>query len=112
MLEREVQTERLARAQAEQGVTDRDADLLAARCEIYSVRVEMDFLAEKLRRAEQQKLSVQAELDQLRALVSRLGAAPALVEQEAVVVADDPTAASRHWALGLLSGRKASARAS
>ena len=116
MLERQVETERLRRAQAEQGVVDREADLVLARCETQAQRVEMDFLADKLRRTEQQRLAVQVELDELKALVSRLGAGPAALNQGLDVAANDAVGANAsaplRWALGFLPGRKASAQAS
>jgi len=67
MLESQVKTERLRRAQAEQGVIDRGTELLAARRDAHALLVELDFHVDELRRAREQHQSAQAELDILKA---------------------------------------------
>jgi hypothetical protein len=116
MLEREVETERLRRTQAEQGVADREADLLVARRELHALLVDLDFAAERLRRADHERLLVQTQLDQLRTLVSQLGVSPPALTQGQELPVNDSFAgsalASLRPALRLLPERKVSAQAS
>lgn len=76
MLEEQVKIECRRRVLAEQGLIDRGADLLVARREKQAFLADLDFRADELRRAREEHLATQAELDGLRALVTRLGCEP------------------------------------
>lgn len=79
MLEDQVRTERLWRARAEQGVADREAQMRTERQEAEADKIALSYSVDQARRAQAEKQAVQAELDNLRALVSHLGADPKIL---------------------------------
>jgi hypothetical protein len=70
--EDEARKERLRRDRAEQGIADREQELLAARRNIYALASDADYSREQLIRARKAQEEAQIELDQLRNLLRQL----------------------------------------
>jgi len=71
MLEAQAQSERMRRERAEQGMADREQELLAARRQIHSLATEADYGRELIRQAREVQRATEAELEALRTLIHR-----------------------------------------
>jgi hypothetical protein len=92
MLESQVRTERLWRVQAEQGVADREAQMLAERKEAEAERVELKYAIDRARRVQAESKSIKAELEELRGLLNQLGCDPKALAAGLEVAANDAAA--------------------